>query len=107
MTVLFIVGHPGNQRLVATDPGLGEVGAQFSLEISCQRSRPPELRFQRVGSLTNDLVRPLGLVEYWRFGEAQQGVTQGEVGEDACVQDDERCARHFWSGISTRSYSPA
>ena len=25
----------------------------------------------------------------------------------ACVQDDERCARHFWLGISARSYRPA
>src|SRR5262249_21029025 len=56
MTVLFIVGHPGNQRLVATDPCLGEVGAQFSLEISCERTRPPELQFQGTGCLTNDFL---------------------------------------------------
>ena len=107
MAILFIVCHPRNQCLVTADPRLAEMGAQFSFEIGRQRTRPPELRFQRTGCLTNDLLRSLRLIKPRLFCEAQEGVTEGEVGEDARVQDDERYARHFWSGISTRSYRPS
>ena len=34
MSILFVVRHPRNQRLVTGDPRLAEVGAQFSLEVS-------------------------------------------------------------------------
>jgi hypothetical protein len=43
MAILFIIRHPRNQRLVTADPRFAEVRAQFSFEMSGQRTRPPEL----------------------------------------------------------------
>src|ERR1039457_4198602 len=122
--------------------------------MSGQRTRPSKLRFQRASCFPNDLLGPFRLEEprrlreaqeritqrevgeggggparqggtpQWSVGgsdpldpvgreeprrlrEAQERITQREVGEDAGVQYDERCTRHGWSGISTRSYRPA
>ena len=41
MAILLMVCHPRNQWLVTADPRLAKVGAQFSLEMSGQSSRPP------------------------------------------------------------------
>ena len=56
VTVLFIVRHPRNQRLVTADPGLAEVGAQFFFKMGGQRVGPPKFQFQRTGSLSNNLL---------------------------------------------------
>lgn len=56
MTVLFVVDHPGGERLVPADPRLAKMGVQFSFKMSRQRIRPSELRFQCPGRLANDLL---------------------------------------------------
>ena len=72
VTILFIVCHSRNQRLVTADPSLAEVGVQFLFKVSCQRVGPPKFQFQRTGSLSNNLLRPLRLKEPGRFREAQE-----------------------------------
>jgi len=72
VTILFIVCHSRNQRLVTADPGLAEVGVQLLLKLSCERVGPPKFQFQRTGSLSNDLLRPLRLKEPGQFRKAQE-----------------------------------
>src|ERR1019366_10641394 len=89
VAILFIVRHPGNSLVVTTDPCLTEVNSQLGFKMSGQRTRPSKLRFQRASCFPNDLLGPFRLEEPRRLREAQERITQREVGEDAGVQYDE------------------
>ena len=98
VAILFIVCHLGNQGFVTADPCVAEMGAQFSFQMSGQRTPPSKFHFQCAGCLPNNLD-----LEPGRLRDAQEGIAQRKVGKDAGVQDHERCARHSLLGISTRS----
>ena len=74
VTILFIVCHSRNQRLVTADPGLAEVGAQLLFKMSGQRVGPAKFQFQRTGSLSNNLLSPFRLKEPGRLRKAQERI---------------------------------
>ena len=102
MTVLGMVGHLIDERLISRYPGIAEVLSELANEVSRLFSRDPDSAFEISNVFGDDFVRPARDVKARLFGKTKKRISKGRLDQNAGVQNNEKIRSHSSSAPSGR-----